>query len=213
MAEISTIGKVAYVLNNGVWHPIAGMTDTSANFVWNGTHEFNQSSVFDGSVTANGSVLVKNTFNYFANEAARDSAIPSPVAGSVAHVVVDGVLQTMAYYGGAWNLSGSNANLVSKTSTYVLQLSDAGKTLDFTASSGVSVTVPLDTAVNFPVGAQIAFIQSGLGQITFSGQTSQTDSVTINSKNNNKKTATRYTQALLVKKSANNWYLFGDLTA
>lgn len=213
MATISTIGKIGYIYNDGVWHPIAGMTDTSADFSWTGEHDFNDAVNFDGAVVINGVTVIKNSLNTFANATARDTAIPSPQNGTFAFVVNGSTLQPQYYYGGQWTLFGSNANITEKTSNYTLVLSDAGKTLDFNLSSGASVTVPLDSAVNFPIGSQIAFVQSNLGQITFSGQTSQTDSVTIYSKNNNKKTATRYTQALLVKKAANTWYLFGDLTA
>lgn len=213
MATISTIGKIGYIYHNDTWHPLAGMTDTSANFVWTGTHEFDNTVRFDGAITANGAITAKNSINYFASTAARDSAIPSPTNGVSVFVVNDGVLQQQVYYGGTWNVSGSNANLIGKTTNYTLALSDAGKTLDFASSVGLSITIPLDTTINFPIGSQIAFIQSGDGRLTFSGETSELASVTINSKNNNKKTAAKYTQALLVKKATNSWYLFGDLTA
>jgi hypothetical protein len=215
MSVIGNIGKIAYIYNQqtDTWHPIAGMTDTSSNFVWTGTHEFDATTRFDGAITANAAITTKGPINYFASTSARDAAIPSPTNGVSVFVVNDGVLQHQTYYSGSWNVSSSNANLVEKTANYTIALSDSGKTLDFNSSSALSITIPLDSAVNFPVGSQIAFIQSGEGKLSFSGQTSELVTVAINSKNNNKRTAARYTQALLVKKAANSWYLFGDLTA
>jgi hypothetical protein len=215
MSTISNIGKIAYIYNQqtDTWHPIAGMTDTSSDFSWTGDHEFSEEVEFDGGIVSNSAVLVKNAFNYFESTAARNSAISSPVNGSIAFVVNEGTLQPQVYYEGRWNLYSSNANLLSKTGNHTIELSDAGKTLDFTSASALTVTVPLDSVVNFPLGSQIAFIQSGAGQILFSGQTSEGASVTIDSKNNNKRTATRYTHSIIVKKAANRWYLFGDLTA
>jgi hypothetical protein len=92
-------------------------------------------------------------------------------------------------------------------------MSDAGKTIDVESSSDVVITIPVDANVAFPIGTQIAFVQSGAGKIIFAGETVGLDTITILSKNSNKRTASQYTQAILVKKSTNTWYLFGDLTA
>jgi hypothetical protein len=213
MATISNIGKIAYVLNDGVWYPLAGMTDTSADFNWTGTHEFDDSVIFDAATTVNGALVAKNTINYFTSATNRDSAIPSPTNGTLAYVVVNSVLQPQLYYGGQWNVIGSNAYLNEKTSGYTLEIGDAGKTFDLNFSSSGTVTVPLNSNVAFPVGTQIAFIRSGSGGVTFAGEVSGLNSVTLLSKNSNKSISARYTQAILVKKAENTWYLFGDLTA
>lgn len=213
MATITNIGKIAYILQNGVWHPLAGMTDTSADFQWTGDHEFDGSVVFDGTSTVNGSLVAKNTLNFFTSSSNRNSAIPSPVNGTIAYVVSDSVVQPQFYYNGQWNIVGSNAYLNEKTSGYTLALDDAGKTFDLNFSSTGTVTIPLNSNVAFPIGSQIAFIRSGAGGVTFAGQTSGLNSVTLLSKNSNKSIAARYSQAVLVKKAENTWYLFGDLTA
>jgi hypothetical protein len=215
MSTISSVGKVTYVYDSvsDTWHPVAGMTDASANFNWTGEHSFSQEVVVNNSVDINGNLLLKGSLNYFSSEAARNAAIPTPVDGDFALVAVSGSIQHQHYFSGAWRVSGSNAFLVPKTASYTLTMADAGKTLDFTSSSAIVLTIPTNTNVAFPVGTQIAFIQSGTGQITFSAQSSGGETVTILSKNNNKKTATQYTQSILVKKDTNSWYLFGDLTA
>lgn len=215
MSTISNVGKIAYVYNQATdtWHPVAGMTDASANFNWTGEHTFSQEVVINNSVDINGNLVLKGSFNYFGSEAQRDATITSPVDGDFALVFISGSLQPQYYVNGAWRVVGSNAFLNNKTSSHTLVMSDAGKTLDFNSSSTAVVTIPTNSNIAFPIGSQIAFIQSGTGQISFVGQTSGSETVVINSKNGNKKTSTQYTQSILVKKDINTWYLFGDLTA
>jgi hypothetical protein len=215
MSTISNVGKIAYIYDaaSDTWHPVAGMTDTSANFSWTGQHVFDQEVVINSSTEIIGSLLVKGANNYFGSEAQRDAAIASPVDGNFALVFSNGSVQPQYYINGEWRVVGSNAFMANKTGSHTLEVLDAGKTLDFNVSSTATVTIPTNTNFPVPLGTQIAFIQSGTGQISFAGQAAGSETVTINSKNGNKKTATRYTQAILVKKDLNVWYLFGDLTA
>lgn len=215
MSTISNIGKIAYVYDeaSNTWFPIAGMTDTSADFNWTGENSFSEEVVINNSADINGNLLLKGSLNYFGSVALRNSAIPSPVDGTFALVAVGGTVQPQYFSGGAWRLVSSNAFVVDRTASHTLAIVDAGTTIDFNASSGVTVTVPTNASVPFPIGTQIAFIQSGTGQISFTGQALPPESVVINSKNNNRRTAARYTQSILVKKGTNTWYLFGDLTA
>lgn len=215
MATISNIGKVTYIYDEGTdtWYPVAGMTDASANFNWTGDHTFTEDMLIDSNLNVNGNLLLKGNVNHFDSEAQRDISVPSPVDGSFASVVISGALQPQYFYNGAWRVVGSNAFLNNKTSSYTLAMSDAGKTLDFNSASTSVVTIPVNANVAFPIGSQIAFIQSGTGQISFVGQTAGSETVIIQSKNNNRKTSTQYTQSILVKKDTNTWYLFGDLTA
>lgn len=215
MSTISNVGKIAYVYNQATdtWHPVAGMTDASADFSWTGDHTFSQGAVFGSSVEVVGDLTLKGSLNYFNSEASRDATLTSPGDGDLALVAVSGVVQLQYYSNNAWRLAGSNAFINTKTASYTLTVPDAGKTLDFNSSSTVVVTIPVNSNAAFPVGSQIAFIQSGTGQISFVGQTAGSETVVINSKNGNKKTSTQYTQSILVKKDTNTWYLFGDLTA
>lgn len=215
MSTISSVGKVTYVYDEAsdTWYPVAGMTDPSADFNWTGVHTFSQELTINSSAEINGDLVIKGSLNHFNSEAERDLAITNPVDGEFALVAVSGVLQPQHYYNGAWRVFGSNAFLNNKSASYTLGMSDSGKTFDFASSSAMTVTVPTNSTVAFPIGSQIAFIQSGTGQITFAGATVGLETVTILSKNNNKKTATQYTQSILVKKDTNTWYLFGDLTA
>lgn len=210
---ISNIGKVAYVYHDGTWHPLAGYTDASADFEWTGNHDFESSVDLNGAVTINAAVTAKNSINYFTSAANRNAAIPSPVNGTMALVVDLNVVQPQIFFNGNWTIIGSNAYLNEKTAAHTLELADAGETLDLNFSAAGNVTIPLNSNVAFPIGTQIAFVRSGTGTVSFVGQTVGQNSVTILSKNNSRSIAARYTQAVVVKKAENTWYLFGDLTA
>lgn len=213
MADISSVGKVAYVYNQAddTWYPVAGATNTSEDFAWTGDHSFASSS----NVTTSGPLVAAGGINSFTSPTDRNTKIPTPVDGTIALVVVNNVLQPQYYYNGAWRLFGNNAFLdAERSADYQLVLSDAGKTIRMNSSTANTVTIPLDSTVSFPIGAQIAIIQTGSGQTSISGASILGgDSVTLKSKFDNKKLAAQYSQAIIVKESANTWLLMGDLTA
>lgn len=210
MSTISSIGKVGYIYNQSTdtWHPISGIASTSADYSWSGTHEFAAQVTLEEVLNAQAGV------NNFQNAASRDLAIPSPANGTVAFVRQDGsgnVINQLQYYsssGSKW-VSLYDAFINSKTASYVLQLSDAGKTITVDSASANTVTIPADSSVNFPNGTQINIIQYGAGKTTISASAG----VTIKSKYSNKSISVQYAGAYLLKITSNEWLLIGDLTA
>lgn len=97
----------------------------------------------------------------------------------------------------------------SLVASYVLVLSDDGKLIQINAPSLATVTIPLDSSVDFPVGTQITFIQTGAGQISFA----PSGGVTLNSNPSNGRTRGIWTSAVLIKRDANTWVLLGDLSS
>ena len=97
----------------------------------------------------------------------------------------------------------------SLVASYVLALSDDGKLIEINAPSLATVTIPLDSSVDFPVGTQITFIQTGAGQISFV----PTGGVILNSNPTNGRTRGIWTSAVLIKRAANTWILLGDLSS
>lgn len=211
MSTISQIGKVAYIYDqpSDTWYPVAGYTNTSEPFSWSGTHSFSNTVNFTSVLNARAGV------NNFVDPSARDAAIPSPSNGIVAFVRqtnAGAVLNQIQYYfNGAWRVYGENANLLTKTASHVLELSDAGRTIEMNVSSANTVSVPTNASVAFPVGTQISFLQIGAGQTSFIPADELT--VTILSKNSNRKISARYSPATLIKRDTNTWVLVGDLTA
>ena len=96
-----------------------------------------------------------------------------------------------------------------KTASYELVPADAGKIIIMNASSGSAViTIPLETT--FPAGARVDILQIGSVQTSIAPISG---SVTLNSKNNNRKLSGQYSAATLIKVGTNSWVLLGDLTA
>jgi hypothetical protein len=92
-------GKAAYVYNlaDDTWYQVSGKTDISGTFEWTGLHTH-----LSNFTTAEASVAKKGT-NNFLNPSARDTAIPSPSAGTVCIIRQDGSGNTaneLQYYNG-----------------------------------------------------------------------------------------------------------------
>lgn len=99
-----------------------------------------------------------------------------------------------------------------KTSTtYTFVLGDANNEL-ITASnaSAQTYTIPLNSSVAFPIGAQINLIQIGAGQVTVvgaSGVTLASNGATSASP----KCRVQYSSMTLVKVGTDSWYAIGDI--
>jgi hypothetical protein len=219
MADISSVGKVAYIYKSnplgtgGTWHPIAGYANTSAPYSWSANHNFTSTVSFESVVNS------KFGINNFLDTAARDIAIPpsstnpNGIVAFVRQTNEGQILNQIQYlYNNQWRVYGENAQLLSKSSNFILSLSDAGRTIDIDTSSSVTVTIPENVVGStFLVGTQIAFIRSGTGEVNFT--TVSGSPVTIQSKNGNKYIAAQWSPATLIQKSNNTWILIGDLKA
>lgn len=89
---------------------------------------------------------------------------------------------------------------------YTLILTDDGTIIEKLDSAGVTVTIPADSSVNFPVGTQIILIQTGAGQTNISGSVG----VIVNGTPGTK-LRTQFSSAVCLKRAANSWILLGDL--
>lgn len=210
MTTTSSIGKIAYIYDQGsdTWYPVAGSTNTAANFDWNGAHTFASSVSFNSVVNA------KAGINNFLNPAARDAAIITPTNGVVVFVRQDAtgnvINEIQYYYNGSWREYNDSARILSKTDNYTLSLLDAGKTIKVTASTNKEIIIPLNSSVPFVIGQKIEIIRNGSGEVAI---TVANFGVTINSKNGNKRIASQYSGAVLLKDDTNTWILIGDLKA
>jgi hypothetical protein len=97
-----------------------------------------------------------------------------------------------------------------QSDSYVLVLSDDGKLIDMNKSSAMTLTIPKNSSVAFPIGTSIAVRQKGLGQITIIPIDGD---VTINNPNG-LTTVKQYTTVILLKIDTNVWTITGilDLT-
>ena len=93
--------------------------------------------------------------------------------------------------------------------TYTLVLGDAGKHITFTNAAAITVTVPTNAAVAFPIGTIISFSQGGAGQATFSGAVPPT----LQSADSALTTVKQYSGGYMIKILTDTWRFFGDLEA
>ena len=94
--------------------------------------------------------------------------------------------------------------------TFIPGLTDAGKLVTASNVAAISLTIPTDATVNFPIGTQILVMQLGAGQVTVAAVTPGT--TTVNSKNGTK-TSGQYAIISLIKVAVNIWIVGGDATA
>lgn len=92
--------------------------------------------------------------------------------------------------------------------TYTLVLTDAGKMVTLTNASAITLTIPTNASVAFPVNTRIDLLQYGAGQVTVGGA-----GVTINSSGAKLKLTGQFSGASLWKKATDTWVLIGDLSA
>lgn len=94
-----------------------------------------------------------------------------------------------------------------KTDSYTLVLADAGKTITLTKATAVTLTVPANASVAFPVGTVVNLAQLGAGQVTVA-----VTSDTLRSSGGKTKLTGQYSSASLVKIASTEWLLVGDIT-
>ena len=96
-----------------------------------------------------------------------------------------------------------------QSASYTLVLSDQNKMIEINNASANEVTIPLNSAVSFPIGTQILVTQAG------AGQTSIGKSVGVNlyAEDNRLKLVGQYAMCTLIKKGTDTWYVGGNLEA
>ena len=95
-----------------------------------------------------------------------------------------------------------------KTASYTLVLGDAGKLVEFNSASNLTLTIPANSSVAFPVGTQIVVARLGSGKVNIA-----ITSDTLYSVSSNRYISSQYGAVTLVKRTSTTWYLFGDLSA
>lgn len=95
--------------------------------------------------------------------------------------------------------------------TYTTVLADNGKLVTLTNGSAIAVTIPLNSSVAYPVGAQINMAQLGAGQVTVSGAGGVTV-VSTGATAATPKTRAQYSTLTAVQTSTNNWLVMGDIS-
>ena len=103
----------------------------------------------------------------------------------------------------------SRTPIISKTASYTLTAtSERDSLIEVDSESGTTITIPLNSAVAYPVGTTLDILQTGTGQVTIAGDSG----VTVNS-TPGLKLRTRWSSCTLFKRATDSWVVFGDLSA
>jgi hypothetical protein len=94
--------------------------------------------------------------------------------------------------------------------TYTTVLADNGKLVTQTNASAIATTIPLNSSVAYPVGAQINIAQMGAGQVTISGAGGVTIASTGATATAPKLRA-QYSTATAVQTATDTWLVVGDI--
>lgn len=90
--------------------------------------------------------------------------------------------------------------------TYTLALTDVAKWIVTSSNSAVTITIPTNASVAFPLGTQIMFLQAGNGQITIAGAVG----VTVTGQGSKLKSAGLYGVIACIKNATDSWVVFGN---
>jgi hypothetical protein len=91
--------------------------------------------------------------------------------------------------------------------TYTLAIADAGKVIEASNASAITVTVPTDASVAIPVNSVIYVAQMGAGQVTIAPAVGVTLRFPASPT-----TRAQYSTLMLRKRAANEWVVNGDAT-
>lgn len=128
----------------------------------------------------------------------------SIVAGTNITVTPSGSNITISSSGG-----GSSAPTVNAQTgtTYTLALTDANNRVTLSNTSAITLTIPLNSSVNFTTGTGVDLIQLNTGQVTVVGAAGVTLNATPGTK-----LRTRYSGCSLIQVATNSWVMVGDTT-
>ena len=206
MPTFNSTPRPGYVYDEATsqWYELAGKVNTSAAYTWTAAQ------TFDSTVSLNSTVVAKNV-NIFLNPAARTTAIATPIYGTVVFLKQDAngsVINDLQVYDGTNWLSIVDPlyTFNQQSSSYTLAIADSFKMIEM--SAGGTLTIPLDSNVNFPIGTAIDILQTSSSQVTLAGESG----VTVNA-TPGLKIRTQWSSATVVKRAANTWVAMGDLVA
>ena len=102
----------------------------------------------------------------------------------------------------------SYTSINQKTSAYTPVLTDRDKLIEINSGSAVTLTIPANGDVAYPVGTSFDILQTGAGQVTIAGG----NNVTVNA-TPGLKLRTQWSSATIFKRAENTWVVYGDLSA
>ena len=209
---------------------VASQTGTGSKFVMDNTPTLITPVLGTATATSINGTTIPTSKTLVATDST-DYVVPSQTGNSGKYLTTDGTTSswgTVAGYsaptlGSTSIASGATVTTIAgltltapvinigtnaQAGSYTLVLADNGKLVEVGNGSANNLTVPLNSSVAFPVGAQINILQTGAGQTTVVA----TGGVTINATPGLKLRA-QWSSATLIKRATDTWVLVGDLSA
>jgi hypothetical protein len=112
---------------------------------------------------------------------------------------------------GALTLAVNTTPNAQTGTTYSTVLADNGKLVTLSNASAVAVTIPLNSSVAYPVGAQLNFAWVGVGAVTIQGASGVT-LVSTGATPAVPALRVRYSTATAIQTSTDNWLVVGDIS-
>jgi hypothetical protein len=95
--------------------------------------------------------------------------------------------------------------------TYTTVLADNGKLVTLTNGSSIALTIPLNSSVAYPVGAQLNLARLGSGAVTIAGAVGVTV-ISTGATAATPELRAQYSTATAVQTSIDNWLVMGDIS-
>ena len=146
------------------------------------------------------------------NALAAKAPLASPTFTGTVTVAASGV----AFTDGTQSKEGvpSRTPIIQKTGSYTLSaLTERDSMIEVSSASAVSVTIPLNSAVAYPVGTSIDILQTSTGQVSIVGTAGVTINAAPSGGANTAKLRTQWSSCTLFKRASDTWVVYGDLTA
>jgi hypothetical protein len=184
-----------------------------------GAYIFVQDGTFAGTgwiqVVADPATFVVGTDNIdvfqFSGSGTITAGTNISVSGNEISVVATPSLSGVAFSDGTQTKEGvpSRTPIIAKTDSYTLSaLTERDSLIEVAKASATTITIPLNSAVAFPVGTSLDILQTSTGQVTIAGAAG----VTVNA-TPGLKLRTQWSSCTLFKRAENTWVVYGDLTA
>ena len=162
--------------------------------------------VFDGYVPEpDESAFIDTSHNTFALASfAAATVTAANVVATTGITFADNTVQTSA---GVPSLTG----FTEKTANYTLDTLDhKDNVVEMNNANAITFTIPTDASLDWPVGASMDIIQTNTGQVTVTVADGVTTTLNYTPGN---KLRTQWSSCTIMKRAANSWILYGDLTA
>ena len=232
-----TFATGAVTTHNSATTNIHGIADTSLLVTTTGTQTLTNKTITSPSGLVKADVGLGNVDNTADTAKPVSTAQSTAIATAKAEAIADATSQVNAILTGApaalntldelAAALGDDANFAAsvttslglkvdsltpisqKTDSYTLSsLTERDDLIEMNKATAVTLTIPLNSAVAYPVGTSLDILQTGAGQVTIAGAAG----VTVNS-TPGLKLRTQWSSATLFKRAENTWVVYGDLTA